>query len=36
MKNYEPLVMTLITFTQDVVTLSNSDNVKGEPDGWEE
>lgn len=35
MKNYEPLEMTLITFAQDVVTLSNSDNQGGVGD-WED
>ena len=34
MKNYEPLEMTVTTFTQDVVTLSQSDNVGGAGD-WE-
>lgn len=36
MKNYEPLEMTLITFAQDVVTLSSSDNMDGPLDGWGE
>lgn len=36
MKNYEPLEMTLITFTQDVVRTSDptSDNTVG-PGDWE-
>ena len=38
MKNYEPLEMTLITFAQDVVTLSDSaaagnDNLGGDNNG---
>ena len=39
MKNYEPLEVSLIMFTQDIVRTSSDDNIGNTPDGpdgWED